>query len=149
MTTIAWSQISKQIAADRIINIEVLGQFESTSKLYNLCDAWFGFAGDSVTIEKIVEKLRAIAQWDKARIARTLKTDDGDVAVIAVRNKEAWYGDSDGVFCKIRNYCFAIGSGAQYAIGAMAAGAGAREAVEIASDYDPATGQYVDAISLD
>ena len=38
---------------------------------------------------------------------------------------------------------FAIGSGAQYALGAMASGRSAAEAVEVASRFDPLTGNGV------
>ena len=43
---------------------------------------------------------------------------------------------------------FAVGSGAEYALGAMAQGASAKEAVLIASRFDPATGNGVDVVRV-
>ena len=43
---------------------------------------------------------------------------------------------------------FAIGSGADYAIGAMAAGVFPDRAVQIAAQYDPKTGGGVDVVKL-
>ena len=43
---------------------------------------------------------------------------------------------------------FAIGSGRAFAIGAMAMGATAREAVEVASRFDPHSGMGVDVLEL-
>lgn len=43
---------------------------------------------------------------------------------------------------------FAIGSGSEYAMGAMAAGLGAKRAVEIAALFDRETGKGVDSVRL-
>lgn len=45
--------------------------------------------------------------------------------------------------------CYAIGSGGDFATGAMAAGLGAEEAVRLAMRYDSLTGGGVDVLKLD
>jgi hypothetical protein len=47
---------------------------------------------------------------------------------------------------KVDEPFIAIGSGAQYAMGAMAAGANALKAVEIANTYDPSSGRGVQVV---
>lgn len=55
----------------------------------------------------------------------------------------------EGILYEIRDDFPVLGSGGQVALGAMAAGAGAVQAVRIASRYDAFSGDGVDVLHLD
>lgn len=71
-------------------------------------------------------------------------------------NLEAIELNEDGIFLysgagkryRINDEFFAIGSGAPYAIGAMAMGATPEEAVALAARFDPATGGAIEVFPL-
>lgn len=74
--------------------------------------------------------------------------DDSEVEGIELHPDGIYLYAGSGKRYKIKDEFFAIGSGAPYAIGAMAMGASPQEAVALASRFDPATGGEIEAIPL-
>lgn len=73
-----------------------------------------------------------------------------EVQALVVRpdGKVFYLNDGDSFSGPLSGAFFAIGSGEQFAIGAMAAGASALEAVKIASECEPWTGAGVDVLVM-
>ncbi len=80
---------------------------------------------------------------------------EGDTASAIVAHLDAQGGvrvysvDAAGLATEITKGAFAIGSGREYALGAMASGASASDAVEVASKFDVFTGGPVRSVSLE
>lgn len=71
------------------------------------------------------------------------------LSVLAIDDqKRIWLANDSLVWIPIEKPVFAIGSGQDFAIGAMVAGKNAAEAVGIASEWDVHTGMGVDTLTL-
>lgn len=144
MTTIAWD--GKTLAADRLRTVGNTPM--GATKLFRVEAPFysgglkggilFGACGDS---------------WDCA--AFRLWVEGGNpptpknLGVVAIDARGVcWYGGETLIFHEVELPYWACGSGADYALGAMAAGKPAREAVEIASGLDVHTGLGVDVLEL-
>lgn len=74
--------------------------------------------------------------------------DDGiDVLEVCVDGIFLW--GKKFVRLKVNNQVYAVGSGAQYAMGAIAAGATPKQAMEIAASLDTQTGSSIEFVKLD
>lgn len=80
----------------------------------------------------------------------SLGTSDADDAeLIVVRpGRKVWFYDRNGRY-QIKSKFLAMGSGADFALGALEAGASARDAVKIAIRRDTYSGGGVNAYSMD
>lgn len=65
------------------------------------------------------------------------------------QDRSVWVADEKLRWIEVPRNRWAIGSGGRVAIGAMAAGATAQQAVRIASDYDNDTGLGFDVLTFD
>jgi hypothetical protein len=74
--------------------------------------------------------------------------DDSELEAIELHPDGIFLYAASGKRYRIKDEFFAIGSGAPYAIGAMAMGASPEEAVALASRFDPATGGEIEVIPL-
>jgi len=74
--------------------------------------------------------------------------DDSELEAIELHATGVFLYAASGKRYRIKDEFFAIGSGAPYAIGAMAMGASPEEAVALASRFDPATGGEIEVIPL-
>lgn len=74
--------------------------------------------------------------------------DDSELEGIELHPDGIFMYAASGKRYRIKDEFFAIGSGAPYAIGAMAMGASPEEAVALASRFDPATGGEIEVIPL-
>lgn len=74
--------------------------------------------------------------------------EDGSKGVIIIRNKPIEMFEEGGAF-EFRPPYFAFGSGKEFALGAMFAGASAPEAVKAAMNFDPGTGGRVMTLTHD
>lgn len=129
-------------------------------KLYKLdSGAILGTAGD----DDIRGLLRLLAPAKgpselptKKRLAKT-KTDfkgiiafpSGEVYIIVVEPPREEWDDWAGYVCEIKDQICAVGSGAQFAYGAMEAGKTASEAVEIACKRDVLSALPVQVLKLE
>lgn len=132
MTTIVWD--GRQMVGDRQSTWGTTPTL--TRKVFSVSHpehgSWvFGSCGRTYDCQ-------AFARW-----AHGEKTEPKfhDLVVLAVNEKhEVWMFDEKGNWAKIGVQQWAIGSGADYALGAMAYGATAWEAVQIAAKLDVNTG---------
>ncbi len=139
MSTIAWDGRIGMLAADRQLT---LGNSPlAVTKLFRLDNSsgrmLVACCGD------YVDALLFVRWMDAGKPNQEIKLQDNFSALVVDDNGCWRYGH------QLQGYLIAApfwadGSGADYAMGAMAMGANAREAVEIASQYDVFTGCGVD-----
>lgn len=151
MTTIAFK--NGVLAADRMIssNSALIG---SVQKLYTIGDAFVGCAGSNNCIKLFFDWLRAEPGTPKPQMP---KDDDDTISAIVFTPHtqkgavDYYWSTKEGSLIHDVITCdyFAIGSGKQFAMGAMAAGATAEEAVRAACKHDPWSGGGIDIIVFD
>jgi ATP-dependent protease HslVU (ClpYQ) peptidase subunit len=138
MTTIAARFSTLEIAADsRVSGNDIQYHVE---KLRRGSQSIYGGAGDWDKLLTMFQALEACV---------TTLDDDCDVEVLELRLDGIWVYEGTLLPARIKNDFYAIGTGSAYAIAAMHLGKSPKEAVEIASIYDPGTGGPVDCWSLD
>lgn len=135
MTTIAWDGIT--LAGDKQTNLS--GAPTLTTKVHAATRGgrnWlFGCAGNSG---------RCRGFWHLAT-GEIDKLDLAGVEILCVDDTgQLWYAEDGLDWIPIADKCWAIGSGRDFAMGAMAMGATAVEAVRIASKLNNSTGLGVD-----
>ncbi len=144
MTTIAWD--GKTLAGDRRAHVD-LTPAGRTRKVYRVVApngrvALVGFAGSVAYARAYLHWLAGGDEPDRAGFAAAkwavMMVDDSKRVYVRVNETNAW--DDLG---RIR---WAIGSGRWLALGAMAHGASAREALKIATKLDYETGDGVDVV---
>ena len=145
MTTIAWD--GKTLAADRR---QIFGSNKSqaTTKIVlhpNLIvGASGGFAAAQAMLRWVAEGCRAVD------FPPSQSGDNWARTIVVNRHSHKVYIYEDApIAIEITSNHYAMGSGCEYALGAMAAGANARDAVSIAGFFDPQTGDGVDSFSLE
>lgn len=146
MTTIAWDGTA--LAGDKKrswnntpLPVTKVFRLEHPMTIGNVPEVvLFGCAGDSSSIINF----ERFARHGGDKPAMT------DMNVLLVdAHAGCWTGGHELAFTLVGLPHFAVGSGADFAIGAMARGASAREAVEIATRYDNTTGLGVDVLELE
>lgn len=98
----------------------------------------YAFAGDVGVMDKIIE-------WHRAG-AVAEGYPKGSWSLLVLRRRGASVYTDDAPFASKVQAPFAIGSGTAYALGALAAGASAFDAVRIAAKYDTHTGGKVNTL---
>ena len=143
MSVIAWD--SNVIAADR--QGTVGGTPIVSPKLFAFKDMFFGCsgsAGNKFAFKCWIEK----GAPDNNKPLITLLPDEG-IGIILIKDGRCWLYSDESLFpTEIREPFWATGTGADYAMGAMAMGANAIEAVEIACRFDINCGLGVDSFSV-
>lgn len=142
MTTIAWD--GRVLAGDRLSHVG--GTPVRARKVYRVRDpdgriALVGFAGAMVAIEPILEWMRTGEKPSLKNLKWTVMLVD-DERVVHYMTSETCRWDSIG------SVVWAIGSGSDYALGAMYAGKSATDAVRIASRLDIETGRGCDVVTF-
>lgn len=140
MTTIAWD--GKTLASDRLQSWG--GRPISKSKIFRIKHKLYkavGVCGNAVGSYAMLEKLLG-----KRKELPTLDVDDYNLLLIDKENK-AWWLNGNEVPLEVPSP-WALGTGGEYALGAMGFGATAEEAVHVAMKYDINTGIGVDKIEL-
>lgn len=137
MTTIAWD--GKSLVADRQTT---KGSTRGTMcKIFQLNNNRFlAGAGDAVEINQVVH-------WMKAGGKKKMKPDieESEFLMLDKRGKKCYFMDHRLVPMVCESFS-AIGSGSDFALGAMAAGVDAERAIQIASRLDVFTGEGLDKI---
>lgn len=162
MTTIA-AKIedngSITIASDSCVSSQSI-KHNSGPKIWGLGFVAWGWAGRSVLARWVEQNPPPKSPEDLDEWADTLRTraqsvgawDEGStggeaLVCYAGRSPSIYYIGCDCSVIFVDSLFFAIGSGAHYALGAMAAGhVDAIPAVEIASRFDPATNDVIFAV---
>lgn len=143
MSCLAWD--GKTLAADRAVSAWSM-VFVGADKAWRLGD------GSLVGIAGMDSEGRRIAKWiERGGRASSYPTpaldDDGcsasDTVVMHVKRGRVRLFCESPIACEVLEPFWAIGSGGRLAIGAMAHGATAREAVEIAARFDPHVGRGI------
>lgn len=143
MTTVAWR--AGWVAADRLVD----GWMES-GKLFRLKD------GSVLTGAGYLDDIVEVAAWINAGCKAAAKPDGlsadkeerSGFLLARPDGKAFWLTQPWLRQVEITDEFFALGSGADYALGAMAMGASARRAVQIAMRFDPNTGRGINAIRV-
>lgn len=138
MTTVAWD--GKTLAADRRLSDGITN-----------CKIWKLSKGRYISGAGAYDDMTEIVAWmRKGAKVKDRPTDINSTTMLLVcsNGKAYWLTIPYLRPVEIREPFYAIGSGAAYAVGAMAAGKSAGEAVAIASRFDPATGNGVDTVEV-
>lgn len=143
LTTIVWD--TKAFAADRQTTFggtPVAGN-KITKAKFKGQDCFIGTSGD-------VEICTAVEEWIKLGCKGTPKLPDDPqfAALIVVKSGDVYFMSGSTFAHSMGKTKWAIGSGADYALGAMYAGMDAKQAVMIASQLDTGTGLGVDSVSF-
>lgn len=139
MTTIAFD--GKTLAADR-----QMGGIFNVKKIFKVPQGWAAGCGDYDNILEIVCWLQEGA--DRDDMPTLPDKNDTDVIIIVPSGKVQWLSWPYLRFVELTEERVSFGSGSEFALGAMAAGATAKQAVAIACRYDPHTGQGIDAVRV-
>jgi ATP-dependent protease HslVU (ClpYQ) peptidase subunit len=145
MTVIVWDGTT--LAADR--QCTVSSNFKTTlTKIFRLTEGLIGFAGNC-------EQVPVLLQWFLDGCIPDLYPEyqaDKDTAtecIVVLPDGKILLYDANHLPIYIEAPCFAIGSGAQFAMGAMRQGATAEEAVKIAIHYDVFCGNGITSLTFD
>jgi ATP-dependent protease HslVU (ClpYQ) peptidase subunit len=137
MTTIV--AMKDRIAADRALTTGN-GQVSCT-KVFRIGKQLVGLAGSAIGGEKFLKFLRDGKEFEpeKKESFDAIVVDRGDIFLY----------ETTLIPIRIEADFYAIGSGAQYAMGALSAGADIKEAILIAAHHDPDTRGPVDLLLCD
>ena len=139
MTTIAYR--AGVLAADR----QMCG-WQNIDKITRLKD------GRCMSGAGRMDDLAEVAAWIVAGMKPAdkpeIEADDSEFILVYPNGDAFWLSTPFLRPVKIHDEFYALGSGAQYALGAMAAGASAKRAIEIACKFDPSTGKGVNAVRV-
>lgn len=139
MTTIAWD--GKTLAADTLATSNGLRD-NKTIKIWRHGGALIGACGSQALCERF--RTWAIAGMEGKSPFEGADDGNGLVvtqeAVLCFGNNGCW---------KVSEPFYTLGSGYQLALGALAMGATAKQAVEVAAKYDTSTGGEITALSLE
>ena len=148
MTTIAMSRT--QIAADRQATHSGGLKFKIKSKIFSFYNEAFyrttfhvALAGNIDTFHDVLEFFRDHASYKKVP---QLKGGEG---VILTEDGKLWTFNNPALWLSIDQPTYAIGSGMNFAMGAMAAGASPYEAVKYACTLDPQSGMGITKINIE
>ena len=134
MTTIAYNHKDKELAADSQSTSGYTIASQNVTKLHRLDYGWFAFAGNLADAYILIDYLLGNIPPDNLDLSKL------DVAGFVLPDKGQPYNihiSSAGHLVKIEcNHSSAIGSGAEYALGALHCGASAKDAVKAAIKYD-------------
>ena len=143
MSVVAWD--GKSIAADK--QATAGGLRHTTTKLRRLDSgevlAWTGDQDSAGMVAKWYADGADPAKWPESQKDK----DDWSRLIVATADSVKVF-ERQPVFSLIEDQFLAWGSGRDFAIGAMARGASAKEAVEVAMKFDAGCGLGVDVVDL-
>ena len=144
MTTIAWD--GETLAADR-----KMGGRYNVQKIFKVPQGYAAGCGDYDYVVEVVEWLANGADRDKIHHLPDKNEDmepAAEIILVSPKGKVSWLSWPYLRFVQLSEKKVAYGSGGDIALGAMAAGASARQAVAIACRFDSDTGQGIDAVQV-
>ena len=126
MTTIAYNHKDKEIAVDGQATSGNTVVSTSTKKLHRITHGWAAFAGelgcveghDVVNLDRIQGEIIGLVMYDTGQVFEVHINATGRVHMYKLTTD------------------YAVGSGREYALGALYAGASAKDAVKAAIKYD-------------
>ena len=142
MTTIAWK--GRDLAADTMALSGILRQYVP-QKICRLPDgSLIGHAGGTETALIVIQWFR---DGERQEVKPKFEGDEWPRIILLRSDGSCWEYEKHLVPMRIYEQFWAIGSGRELAIGAMAQGASARGAVEIAMRWDTGSGGEVEVLS--
>lgn len=141
MTTIAWD--GTYLAADK-----QMGGRYTAGKIFHLGGGCY-LAGAGI-YDQIIEVVTWIVQGADEDKKPKLDTaeDASDILIVEESGKAYWLTWPFLRRVELNEPFVAVGSGAEYAVGAMAMGASAKRAVSIATRFDPYTGKGITCVKV-
>jgi ATP-dependent protease HslVU (ClpYQ) peptidase subunit len=136
MTTIVCNKIA--MAADR--RISDVPMF-LTTKIFRVGDSLYGFAGSPAQSLKFLE-------WRREPDKKPEFSGAADFTVLELSHAGIFYWDDELIRLPVEADFYAIGNGAEYALGALAMGASLKRSIVVASRWDEKTGPEVQMMSL-
>lgn len=136
MTTVAYS--NGMIAADTLVTVNSVRTGFMT-KIAKNSDVLAGFSGEGVFGQAF---LKCVTEGGELP-----KVPEGSVGFTVDKAGAVTSYEENGS-CMVQANCFAIGSGREMALAAMAAGADPQKAVEIAIDLDVYSGGSIDVLRI-
>lgn len=134
MTTIAWD--GRSLAADRRMS-----GYMTTCKIYPIEGGYLAGAG-------IPDQIVEVAAWLQEGADKPALPDAAESEFLIVRGNEAFWMTWPYLReVRVREPFAVLGSGGPYALGALAMGADAKTAVEVAAQFDTDTGGGVDTVT--
>jgi len=143
MTTIAWD--GKHLAADRQVTWHNQKLGETTKAVKRKKDGALCATSGSTPMGEAFKKWFLAGEKGKPPL---MKIDGEIVSAVIIYPGPTLVHHSDVGRCVVETDLFAMGSGEDYALGAMAAGKTAAEAVVIASRFNVNTNSNVDVLEL-
>ncbi len=119
---------------------------QPVTKIHQAGDCLVGGAGEFAFILAVIEWVRAGRRLDEFPAHQRDKNDWQPVMVIDCDKRMLLYERTPHPIVWERGFG-AIGSGKQYAIAAMHMGASAKDAVAVACEYDPGSGNGIDVLT--
>ena len=141
MSVVAWD--GKTVAADKIaVSAEMR---TTTTKVFRLDDAilaWVGESGGGIALLDWYKNGSVQARWPAAQ------NTDNWTRLIVARASGVFFFEREPHAQKVEEPFMAWGSGRDYAMGAMAMGASAEEAVEVAIRFSTTCGNGIDSYEI-
>lgn len=137
MTTIVCNHTT--MAADK--RISGVPMFK-TCKIHRIKGSLIGFAGNTEQALRFIE-------WRRSPDGKPtfIETASFEAIELSSDGRLTWWG-TEMVGIPIEDEYYAIGSGAAYALGAMAMKASPKHAIEVAARYDSCTGSDIQTMTL-
>ena len=143
MTTVCWD--GETLAADKRATIG--GLYRTTTKIYRVGSSLAGFTGSGVQCREMLAWARG--GFRKAKFPDIQRDVESSITLLVIRQNgviQAYEHTPHAITYEDKQ--FAIGSGRDYALAAMRLGKSAEEAVLLAAEFDPGTGNGVDVLTL-
>lgn len=141
MTTIAYRD--GVLAADSLISSGTMRAGHMT-KIARCPAGWIGGVSGGL------EAISLFAEWLRTgRVGECPSLGENSDGVLVRPDGTVFYVGPRGSLSQVRADFVAIGSGEKVAVGAMAMGADARRAVEVAAEHDTATGGEIVTLALE
>lgn len=149
---------------DGIMACDSMMCFDGDEKQLGLCkigrtkNYLFGYVGrlsqmfplfDWVLLHEGLKEWRSPEDSYKFRDNLQTSGDDVGAALLANEYGQLWTVTTEGFCVPMPSRQYAVGSGCEYALGAMHAGATASDAVAAANEYDVSSGGFVHSIRFD
>lgn len=145
MSTVAWDGRGHSIAADR--------QATCNDQAFTCTKIWKLASGEVVAATGYASSAQAMVRWyesgaDPALFPECQKSDEFWTRLIVARRGWCGFYERHPFVVQVEDPFAAWGSGSSFALGALAQGATARKAVEVASMFDINSGRGIDSFDL-
>ena len=147
MTTLVYSTRHRTMAADTMVSNGHTSGTVSKIAWHKKSGAITGITGPLCQGQQWLEIFKKYG-LDHKRLWPNKILNENNMCIVVTKDGDVYVAESNG-WCKFKSEFYAYGSGADFALGALAHGATPREAVEIASLFDTGgTNSFVEVFEL-